>query len=281
MRLIATFALAVLTLWPVAASAGVLEDLKTDKVLTIGYRQDAAPYSYQTSIGEPAGYMVDLCRAVATLMKQDLGIDDLKVEYVAVGAEDRFTAIQNGKIDLLCGATTATLSRRALVDFSLPTFLDGASVLYRADGPNNFEQLAGQKVGVRAGTTTEKALNATLQRFAISAEVVGVESHDDGLARLESGDISAYFADQGILVFLLARAKAPETLFLSRRYFTHEPYALALPLGDGSFRLAVDSALSRLYRGGLVLDVFAKSFGPAAEPTELLKALYMSNALPE
>jgi len=72
---------------------------------------------------------------------------------------------------MLCGATTATLSRRALIDFSLPVFVDGASVLFRAGGPKNFEDLAGHKIGVRAGTTTEEALGNTLEGLALNAQV--------------------------------------------------------------------------------------------------------------
>ena len=97
-----------------------------------------------------------------------------------------------------------TLARRELVDFSLFTFVDGAGVLLRADSPQDMKGLAGKKIGVRAGTTTEQALRNTLAQTSIAAEVVTVESHDDGLKRLEAGEIAAYFADRGILLFLAA-----------------------------------------------------------------------------
>ena len=66
----------------------------------IGYRTDAPPFSYNSAIGEPAGYIVDLCREVAAAAKQELGVKDLKVEYVTVTAEDRFDAVKSGRVDL-------------------------------------------------------------------------------------------------------------------------------------------------------------------------------------
>ena len=102
--------------------------------------------------------MVDLCRAVAKKLAEQLNLGSLNVAYVPVTAADRFEAIRQQKADLLCEPTSATLSRRELVDFSIPTFVDGASLMIRADGPHDLKALAGQKIGVLAGTTTEQAL---------------------------------------------------------------------------------------------------------------------------
>jgi len=263
------------------AQAATLDRIKSTGEFKIGYRDDAVPFSFKTAIGEAAGYSVDLCRAVAAHAKQTLGLAELKVTYVPVTAEGRFDAIRDGRVDLLCGATTATLGRRKMVDFSIPVFVDGASVLYRADGPGGFEALAGKSVGVRAGTTTENALDITLKRLGIDVQVVAVDDHQDGLAKLEAGTISAYFADRAILLFLAAGSTKPEMLKLSQRYYTYEPYALAMLRGDDEMRLLVDRALSRLYRSGAIEGLFAGSFGPGAKPSEPLKMLYLINALPE
>jgi len=93
------------------------------------------------------------------------------------------------------------LSRRQLVDFSIPTFLDGASLIVRADGPKKLDELAGRKVGVAAGTTTEESLRNSLKDAGIGAEVVAANTHGEGLAMLDDGKITAYFADRSILLF--------------------------------------------------------------------------------
>ena len=180
------------------AIAGTLDQVRETGVFKIGYRTDAAPYSYKSDSGEPSGYVVDLCREVAAAVQKEVG-REVKVEYVIVTAEDRFEAVKSGKIDLLCEATTATLARRKLVDFSIMTFIDGAGVMVREDGPQSFAAMAGQKIGVHAGTTTQAALEKSLNDNKIEAEVVPVADHEDGVKKLESGELAAYFADRAIL----------------------------------------------------------------------------------
>ena len=262
------------------AGAGTLDRVRESGVFKIGYRTDAAPFSYKNAIDEPAGYVVDLCREVAAATKEELALTDLKVEYVTVTAEDRFDAVKSGKADILCEATTATLARRKLVDFSLMTFIDGASVMVRKDGPQSFGALAGKKIGVHAGTTTETALRNTLAENNMEAEVVTVPDHQDGVTRLENGEISAYFADRAILVFLLLGSEAPKDLIISKDYFTREPYALALARDDDDFRFLVDRTLARLYRSEVVEKIFARNFGNG-KPSDILRALYIINSLPE
>ena len=272
---------AALLVLPQSVAAQTLERIRDSGVVRIGYREDAAPYSYKNAIGQPTGYTVTLCQAVATDIAAEVGRAELAVEYVLVNTEDRFKALQDGRIDLLCSADTATLTRRALIDFSIPTFIDGAGVLLRADGPDNFAGLAGQKVGVRAATTTEEALRNTLERQGMEATIIPVDSHEDGLAKLQAGEITAYFADQAILIFLAMRSEAPEKLKVGERQFTLEPYALGLQRGDDDFRLAVDTSLSRLYRSGEIERIFKNSFGANANQSEILRALYLISALPE
>jgi ABC-type amino acid transport substrate-binding protein len=281
MSRIICIATAALLLAVSGAAAGTLDRVRASGVLRIGYRVDAPPFSYKSTVGEPAGYTVALCRSVAAGIKAQLKLEALTLAYVPVSAEDRFKAVADGRVDLLCGATTATLSRRETVDFSLPVFVDGASVLLRADGPKTFGGLEGRKVGVRAGTTTEGALRNTVRQASIAIETIAVKDHTDGLAKLLNNEISAYFADRGILFFLMAGSGAADRLFLSTETFTYEPYALALQKGDGDFRLAVDRALSRLYRSGEIATVFTSAFGANAEPTAELRALYRISALPE
>ena len=116
------------------ASAGVIDRLTQDKTIRIAYREDAPPFSSKDKFGEPVGFMVDLCREMAKKLADQLHLPSLGVTYVPVIAADRFEAIRQQRADLLCEPTSATLSRRELVDFSIPTFVDGASLMIRADG---------------------------------------------------------------------------------------------------------------------------------------------------
>src|SRR5271169_5860037 len=174
------------------ASAGTLDRIGQEKSIRIAYREDAPPFSYKDKIGEPSGFMVDLCRAVAKKLADQLNLSSLNVVYVPVTATDRFEAITQQKADLLCEPTSATLSRRELVDFSIPTFLDGAGLMVRADGPHDLKAMAGQKIGVLGGTTTEQALRNSLKLAGITAEIISAKTHAEGLAMLDDAKVSAY-----------------------------------------------------------------------------------------
>ncbi len=78
-------------------------------------------------------------------LADQLHLPSLNVTYVPVTAADRFEAIRQQKADLLCEPTSATLARRELVDFSIPTFVDGASLMIRADGPRDLKGYVGSE----------------------------------------------------------------------------------------------------------------------------------------
>ena len=266
---------------PAAAFAGALDRIHQDNVVRIAYRADAPPFSYKNGSGEPSGFMVDLCQAVVRRLAQQLNQPSLNISYVTVTAADRFEAIQQNKADLLCEPTSSTLSRRKLVDFSVATFVDGAGLLITPDGPHNLQELAGRTIGVLAGTTTEQELNRSLSDARITATVVPAKTHADGIAMLDNGKTSAYFADRSILLALLANSKAPANLRLSDAYLTIETYALALPRGDDDFRLEVDRALSHIYGSGEIATLLERTFGKNLQQGSMLQMVYLLSGLPD
>jgi ABC-type amino acid transport substrate-binding protein len=153
--------------------------------------------------------------------------------------------------------------------------------MIRKDGPHDLKALAGQKIGVLTGTTTEEALRNSLKLAEITADIIPAKTHAEGLAMLDDGKVSAYFADRSILVSLIRDSKAPDRLMLAENYLSVEPYALALPRGDETFRLAVDRALSHIYRSGEIAVVFKRSFGDNTKPGQILQTLYLIAGLPD
>jgi len=284
-RMVGALALAGSLSIAVDAAAQTIDQIRTSKTLRLGYNPDAPPFSFiapaAAATADPKGYSVDICRAVAAKLKEQLKLPDLKVTYVKVDTSDRYQAITGGKADLLCESSTATLSRRAIVDFSIPIFIDGASFAIRPDGPRDVKLLAGKKIGVLPATTTEQALRRALTRTHINADVVLVKSNQEGLEQLAKGNIAAYFADRATLTFLLRKEKQFASLLMADTYLSVEPIALALRRGDGDFRLAVDTALSHIYRSGEIVQIFKATFGPLAHPSQLLAALYQIAGLPD
>jgi polar amino acid transport system substrate-binding protein/glutamate/aspartate transport system substrate-binding protein len=264
---------------PAAADSPILERIQKEGEIRLAYRTDAAPFSYRAD-DKPAGYSVNLCLEVAARLQVQLKLEKLNATFIQVTAENRFDAISQGAADLLCEATTATLSRRETMDFSIPTFISGASLVILPNGPASFEALAGQKVGVLGGTTTQQILEATMKEHSVAAEVVVVKTHDEGFDLVEKGTVAAYFGDRTILEDHLRAKKADNKLLLADSYLTIEPFALAMPI-DHDFRLAVDTALSHLFRTGGLIKVFRQSFAPEAKPSDLIKMLSRTSGLPD
>jgi ABC-type amino acid transport substrate-binding protein len=272
-RLMTLAALLVLAWQP--ASAGTLERIREAGVFRIGYRADARPYSFQDRNGQPSGYIVDLCIEVAAALGPNI-----RPQYVLVPADRRFEAVRDGQIDILCDPSSVTLPRREMVDFSLPTFIEGAGVISRASKPVQiFEDLAGKRVGVLGGSTSEQILRKSLEELNLKATIISVPNYRAGLDLLTDDKSDAYFGDRGIIAAMLQEGVRPG-FAISNQYFSYETYALALPRDDGTFRLLVDRTLARLYRTGKIDAILQKTFGKTPSD-ELLKAMIILNSLPD
>jgi polar amino acid transport system substrate-binding protein/glutamate/aspartate transport system substrate-binding protein len=152
--------------------------------------------------------------------------------------------------------------------------------MYRTARPvNRFEDIANRRVGVLSGTTTEQMVRETLGALSLKAEIVPVRDHLSGIDLLSSDKIDAYFADRAIIASMLYAGDRPG-FQVSKQYYSMETYALALPRDDGAFRLVVDRTLARLYRSPAIDTIFARNFANA-KPSDVLRALYIINALPE
>ena len=281
----AVVTLLALTL-PMAALAaepsGTLKRIKDRKTIVLGHRESSWPFSFVDDGGKPAGYSVDLCVKVAESIGTQLGVSGLATKWVKVTPEDRIKAVADGTVDLECGSTTATLSRSEQVDFSITTFVDGGSLLATdASAVEGIKDLAGKRVAVVPGTTTQAALTAALKQYVITPQIVPVKDHAEGLAALEGGTADVYASDRVILIGLGRRSAQRAKLSLSPQLFSYEPYGLMLRRGDADFRLAVNRALSRVYRSPDIVRLYEKWLGEMGKPSPALILMYAISAIPE
>ena len=261
---------------------GTLKKIKTSGTFTIGYREAAPPFSFPGPDKRPVGYSIDLCMHVASAIQKQLGIDNLKLDWVPVTAENRIDMVAQGKVDIECGTTTASLSRQERVDFSLMTFVDGGSLLTAA-GTNwrGLADLTDKRIAVIPGTTTEKALNDFLKKEFITVKVVPVKDHLEGLAAVEKGLADAFASDRGTLIGIAITSKDPKRFALANVVFSYEPYGLMVRRNDAAFRLAVNRALAGLYRSGGFVPIYERWFGGFGKPSDAIQAMYLLNGLPE
>lgn len=262
------------------AGAQTLEKIRKSGVIRLGYIEAAAPFSFVSENGGPQGYSVDLCKAVADGVAGQLNRSDLKVQWVKLTVENRLRAVQKKQVDLECSTTTRTLGRQRRVDFSLITFVDGGSVLTKIDsGARRLPDLAGKRIAVLRGTTTEVALREALGRAQVLAELVLVGNRAEGLSLLQAGKVDGLASDRTTLIGIAVQRASGDAYRLLDEDFSVEQYALAMPRGDADFRLAVDRALARLYRTGDIRRVYDRWLGALGPPSTLLSATYFIQSL--
>ena len=260
---------------------GTLKRIKASSTINLGYVQFAPPFSLLGPDKVPAGYSIDLCKHIASVIQKQLNVN-LKLNWVEVTTDNRMNLVDQGKVDLECSTSTITLSRQDKVDFSLMTFIDGASFLTLTSSPiRSLSDLSGKRIAVIPGTTTEKALAKFLKDEFITAVTVPVKDHTEGRTALERGNVAALASDQGILIGLALTTADPKRFTLSDRLISYEPYGFMLHRNDAAFRTAVNRALAGLYRSGEVLAIYDRWFGVLGKPSEALKGMYMLNGLPE
>jgi ABC-type amino acid transport substrate-binding protein len=281
-----------------AAAAGTLARIRDAGRIKIGYRTDARPFSYRDESGQAAGYTVTLCQQIADAAKGEPGLSSLTAEWVPVTVDDRFQALTQGQIDLLCGAETVTLARRSEVSFSIPIFPGGIGVLVRTDAPARLREVlsgrgqpyrpiwrasAAQVLQARAftaieGTTSEKWLTERIKELQVIAGISRVSGYDEGIQGVLDRRSDAFFAERAVLLDATRRHAAARDLVVLDRLFTYEPLALAFGRGDEDFRLLVDRTLSRLYGSGGMGGLYTKWFG---EPDSSTLSFFRWNTLPE
>jgi glutamate/aspartate transport system substrate-binding protein len=264
-----------------AAASPTLDRIKATGTVTFAYRDGAAPFSFKARNGRPQGYSVELCEKVATAIGKALAVPALKIEWRPVDAANRIDAVASGQVDAECGTSTVTLARRERVDFSVPIFVDGGSVLVREkDHLARLVDLKGKKIAVIPGTTTDPALKRALKVIEVSAEFVPVKTSAEGVALLLAGKADAFASDRVVLAGIKL-AQAQDDLELMNSDFSFEPYALVLRRDDPDFRLAVDRALVGIYKSGEIDAVYVKWLAPLGRPGPLLNAMFYLNSLPE
>ena len=265
------------------AQAGTLEDIRERGVIRLGYSETKAPFSFKAKDdSQPAGYSVELCKRVALSVLRTLDLSSLKIEWVPLDPSSRLEAVLMQRVDIECGTTTATLTRRREVDFSLPIFADISTVVARSKVARTLPELAGQRIAVAEFTTTEQALARALAARGMKAEVVRTRTVAEAFELLKAGRVEAVAGDRTSLVgIFLLQGQADEPLTLFGEVLSYEPYALALRRGDAPFRLLVDTALAELYRSGEIEKIVNAWLAPIGPLSPAVRVMFELNALPE
>ncbi len=156
-------------------------------------------FSYVDQNGKYSGIDIDICKAVAAALFDDLNA----LEYRNLDSTERFTALNGGEVDMLSRNTTWTISRDTTVglEFAPTTFYDGQGMMVRADsGVKSLEDLQGKSICVEAGTTTELNLTDNLRQRNVEAETLTFQQADPAYAAYAEGRCDGMTSDKSQLL---------------------------------------------------------------------------------
>ncbi|HEY6509317.1 MAG TPA: amino acid ABC transporter substrate-binding protein [Vicinamibacterales bacterium] len=280
------FAIAItpLTSWA-DEPQGTLKRIIDSRQIRLGYLKDLSPFSFAGADGRPRGYSIELCHRVVSGIRNNYGVAVLDIQWVEVTSSNRFQRVADGTVDLECGASAISLSRLRLVDFSAMIWIDSKTFLVKRGQPLRTQaDLAGKKLAVVEGTSTEKVLRDVLLGQVlgggpVTTEVVVVKDRQEGVDALVQGSVHAFAADRMVLAGLARATPDPGQLALADFQFAYEPYGLPLRRNEADFRFAVNQVLAGLYRSGAIKEIAHRWFGDLGPLPPLLDSLYDLNGL--
>ncbi len=215
------------------AHAGkTIDAIKARGQVICGVNTGLAGFSAADSSGNWTGLDVDVCKAVAAALLSDA----TKVKYVPLNAQQRFTALQSGEIDVLSRNTTFTLTRDGSLGLSAttPIYYDGQGFMVQAKSKiKSAKQLKGQTVCVQSGTTTEKNLTDYSRANNLNIKPVVFEKLEAATGAYFSGRCVAYTTDaSGLASTRNKEAKNPADHIILPELISKEPLGPMVRRGD-------------------------------------------------
>jgi general L-amino acid transport system substrate-binding protein len=220
----------------VPARAGkTLDAIKQRGQLVCGVSTGLAGFSAADSQGNWSGLDVDVCKAIAASILGDAS----KVKWVPLSAQQRFTALQSGEIDILSRNTTWTLTRDASLgmEFTGTTYYDGQGFMVSTKSKiKSAKQLKGATVCVQSGTTTEKNLTDYSRANNLAIKPVVFEKLEATNAAYFAGRCLAYTTDaSGLASIRNKEAKDPKEHVILPELISKEPLGPSVRRGDDEF----------------------------------------------
>jgi general L-amino acid transport system substrate-binding protein len=216
-----------------SAQAGpTLDKVKQGGQISCGVQTGLAGFAAPDSQGRYAGLNVDICRALSAAI---FGAVD-KVKYVPLTAQQRFTALQSGEVDLLSNNTTDTLQRDTALglNFAPVVFYDGQGFMVpKKLGIKSAKELNGSTICVQQGTTSELNVADYFRSNKIEYKPVVIEKIDEIEAAFYSGRCDVYTGDaSGLNANRLSRAPNPDDYVILPERISKEPLAPVVRHGD-------------------------------------------------
>ncbi len=220
-----------------------LDAVKARGQLICGVSTGVAGFAVADGQGKWTGLDVDTCRAVAAALFGD----SEKVKFVPTTAQQRFTALQSGEVDMLARTTTWTLTRDTALgfDFTGINYYDGQGFMVNKKlGVKSAKELNGATICVQPGTTTELNLADYFRANKMTFKPVVIEKVEEVRAAFFSGRCDVFTTDaSGLYSTRAANAPNPDDYIILPEIISKEPLGPVVRHGDNQFADIVRWAL--------------------------------------
>lgn len=243
-------------------TGSVIDKIKSTNKIVIGYRQSSIPMSYLLDPNKlPVGYGVDVCNLIVERFKQAYNLPTLNIEYQFVDGATRVPLVKNGVVDLECGSTTNTPSRRKDVDFSITYMVAGARILVRtSDTIKDLNDLKNKTVVFAKGTSQENLLKRLNEERKMNIKIVEVPTFADAADSVYSGTSDAFLLDDNLLYGERSKVKEPEKLKVVGDFLALEPLGIMVNKSDKNFKNFIDRQLVEMIQNGFLQKTHKKWF---------------------
>jgi polar amino acid transport system substrate-binding protein len=254
---VATLALSLMLLLcasPVSTPAAEM-DVASSPVIIVGGDRDYPPYEFLDKNGQPAGYNVDLTRAIADVM-------GMKVEFRFGGWSEMRNALISGSVGVLQGISYSEDRTRTL-SFSPPHTIINHAIFARKGTPtvNSIEELRGKEIIV----FQDGIMHDYLASLGFSANLVMTETPADALRLLASGK-----HDYAVLAMLpgmyIIREHKLSNLVPVAKSISSQKYCYAVKKGNEELLARFNEGLAILKKTGQYQDIYDRWLGVLGPP---------------
>ena len=215
----------------VAQAGATFDSVKKKGFVQCGTNTGLAGFGAPDSKGVWSGLDIDMCKAFAAAMFGDPS----KFKVTPLTAQQRFTALQSGEVDVLVRNTTQTMTRDTslgLIGVAV-NFYDSQGIMVRKDsGIKSAKELNGATICVQPGTTTELNLADWFRANKLSFKPVVIEKLDEVVGAFVSGRCDAYTTDKSGLASSRSSQEKPDLYVILPENFSKEPLGPLVRQGD-------------------------------------------------
>jgi polar amino acid transport system substrate-binding protein len=239
-------------LWPLAAQADKLDDIKARGTLLIGATESSPPFCFRDGSKGIVGYDVDLAAQVAG----ELGV---KTQTVPIINAERISALQHDRADLVAAGMTRSKGRANDIDFSFAYLDSPHKVLVRRSADiGRVAELAGRKLALVKSASVDAELKAAVPTL----DITFFDDYGTAFAALADGRVDGFLADKMLLLWFAQKSGHPNDFVLIDGYELPRTAGFAVKKNEPRFLDFVDQALLKMEASGAAAKIFDRWFAP-------------------